>query len=58
MIYKALTKVTEMHDGVKPGCTKYDCPHHLVKVDVVVEGQYAGQPQASQECDCVPQDEE
>ena len=56
--HQALTKVAEMHDGMEPGVEKYEWANHLVKVDVVVKGQYGRQTQAPQQCDRMPQDEE
>ena len=44
-----LTKVYQMHDGVDPGLHEYDPPHHLVEVDVVVEGQHVGEPHVAED---------
>ena len=52
------TEVDEMHEGVEQGLAEDDPAHHLVEVDVVIEGQEAGQAEVPQHRDAVAQDED
>ena len=47
-----------MHGCVKPGLAEDYHPCHLVKEDVMVEGQYMCQAHPPHQRDSVPQDEE
>ena len=54
MFVLLLTKVYQVHGGVKPGLAKDDPADELVEVDVVVEGQDLGQSHVPQDGDGVP----
>ena len=53
-----LTIIADVHGCVKPGLAEDHHSCHLVKEDVVVEGQYVCQAHPPHQRDSVPQDEE
>ena len=57
VILKALTKVAQMHDGMKPGLEEDDVADQLVQVDVIVQGEDGGQPQLAALGNGVAQDQ-
>ena len=53
-----LTEVAEVHDGVDPRLHEDEVADNLVKVDVVVEGEYRGEAQLPEGRDEVAQDQD
>ena len=53
-----LTEVAEVHDGVDPGLHEDEVADNLVKVDVVVEGEYRRETQLPEGRDEVSQDQD
>ena len=53
-----LTEVAEVHDGVDPRLHEDEVADNLVKVDVVVEGEYRREAQLPEGRDEVAQDQD
>ena len=53
-----LTEVAQVHDGVNPGLHEDEVADNLVKVDIVVEGEYRGEAQLPEGRDEVAQDQD
>ena len=53
-----LTEVAQVHDGVNPCLHEDEVADNLVKVDIVVEGEYRGEAQLPEGRDEVAQDQD
>ena len=53
-----LTKVANMHDGVKPRLKEDEDSNELVDVDIVIEGEEKPEAQFSKFCHRVPMNEQ